>query len=300
MSDFSVIYDGHIHMDAAKTPDPQKFLSDFARAGMGGGLVLSPPPIGLPDSRGINIPAVKRMEMVRDFCEACGPTYFPCFWIDPIEKDAVSQVKLAKEMGMRALKVICTYHAPSAGLPVYREAVKYDLPILFHSGILWDGEDSGRYNRPCEFECMLEAPGVRFALAHISWPWTDECVALYGKLQNGGRIYGKSVDFYIDNSPGTPDIFRRNVYRNFAFVGYDLTDKLIFGADTNIHNYNWEWAKYMLDFDRETFADLNEEFQKFNGYLALEQVRKGGQKPDLNRLFENSIHRNLLRFIGEI
>jgi predicted TIM-barrel fold metal-dependent hydrolase len=201
---------------------------------------------------------------------------------------------------MRVLKVICSRHAPSAGLPVYQEAAKYDLPVLFHAGILWDGLESGKYNRPCEFECLQEVYGLRFALAHIAWPWTDECVALFGKLQNGCRSYGRKLDFYIDDSPGTPDIFRRQVFRNFAFIGYDLTDKLIFGVDSNVHNYNWEWGKYMLDFDREMFADLNEEFKTFNGYLAVESFKDGGERPDLNRLFENSIHKNLLRFLGEI
>ncbi|MBR7130769.1 MAG: hypothetical protein IKC82_02105 [Lentisphaeria bacterium] len=293
-----IIYDGHIHIGVNRPMDPAKFLADSARAGIGGGLVLSPPPVGLPDAHGVDIPAKERMIMTRDFCEACGKTFFPCFWIDPIEKDAVSQVKLARQMGMRALKVICSHHAPSAGLPVYQEAAKYDLPILFHSGILWDGMESGKYNRPCEFECLQEVYGIRFALAHIAWPWTDECVALFGKLQNGCRNYGRKVDFFIDASPGTPDIYRKQVFRNFAFLGYDLTDRLISGIDSNIHNYNWEWGKYMLEFDRKMFADLNEEFRNFNGYLALESFR-GSERPDLNRLFENSIHKNLLRFIGE-
>ena len=298
MSENSIVYDGHIHIGVNKELNAKKFLSDSAKAGIGGGLVLSPPPPGLPDSRGVHISALQRMIMTRDFCTECGKTFYPCFWIDPIEPGAVEQVKLAKEMGMRALKVICSYHAPSAGLPVYKEAAKYDLPILFHSGILWDGEESGKYNRPCEFECLQEVYGLRFALAHISWPWTDECVALFGKLQNGCRSYGRKLDFYIDDSPGTPDIFRRQVFRNFAFVGYDLTDRLIFGVDSNVHDYNWQWGKYMFDFDREMFADLNEEFKTFNGYLAVESFKNG--RPDLNKLFENSIHKNLLRFLGEI
>ena len=106
------------------------------------------------------------------------------------------------------------------------------------------------------------------------------------------------MEFFIDDSPGTPDIFRRQVFRNFAFVGYDLTDHLIFGADSNVHDYNWEWAKYMMDFDRDMFADLNEEFKNFNGYLAT-ACFKDGKRPDLNKLFQNSISENLLRFISE-
>lgn len=295
-----IVYDAHIHIGAKRACDPQAFLAASSAAGIGGGLILSIPPAGSPESFGESVPAKERMIKVREFCEACGPTYYPCFWIDVLEKDAVEQVKLAKEMGMRALKIICSHHAPSAGIPVYREAAKYDLPILFHSGILWDGVDSGNFNRPCDFECMLEAPGVTFALAHISWPWTDECIALFGKIRHASGTYKKNIRFFIDDSPGTPDIYRRDVFRNFALLGYDLSDCLLFGVDSNVHTYNTEWAKYTLDFDREMFASLNDEFQNFDGYL-LKAVfdLQGKKRPDLNDWFNNSVSRNLLRFIGE-
>lgn len=296
-----IVYDGHIHCSPTKPSYAADFLEKSSKAGIGGGLVLSIPPVGNPDAHGVNIPAVERMIQVREFCEACGPTFYPCFWIDVLEKDAVSQVKKAKEMGMRALKVICSHHAPSAGIPVYREAVKYDLPILFHSGILWDGVDSGNYNRPCEFECMLEVPGVTFALAHISWPWTDECVAFYGKMLHANRAFNKNIRLFIDDAPGTPDIYRRNVFRNFALLGYDLSETLIFGVDSNTADYNYEWAEYTLGFDQELFASLNDEFQKFDGYLAKAVFEKQNKKrPDLNDWFTNSVSRNLLRFLGEI
>ena len=57
MEENSIIYDGHIHMSINKPLDAKKFLSDSSRSGIGGGLVLSQPPIGLPDARGIDIPA---------------------------------------------------------------------------------------------------------------------------------------------------------------------------------------------------------------------------------------------------
>ena len=295
-----IVYDSHIHIGAKRPQDPAKFLEDAAAAGIGGGLILSIPPAGMPEAFGVNLSAKERMINVRQFCEACGPTYYPCYWIDVLEKDAVEQVRLAREMGMKALKVICSYHAPSAGIEVYREAAKYDLPILFHSGIVWDGVNSGNFNRPCEFECMLDAPGVTFALAHISWPWTDECIALFGKIRSASNTYKKNIRFFIDDSPGTPDIYRTNVFRNFALLGYDLSDTLLFGVDSNVHTYNVEWAKYTLEFDRQMFASLNDEFQNFDGYLVKAVFEYSGKKrPDLNDWFTNSVSRNLLRFLGE-
>ena len=148
---------------------------------------------------------------------------------------------------------------------------------------------------------MLEAPGCRFALAHISWPWTDECIALYGKLQAAGRTCGKDVEMFIDCSPGTPDIYRHDVFRKFALLGYDLSDTLIFGVDSNVHNYDIPWGRYTLEFDRQLFTELDEEYQNFHGYL-LEAVfeRQGKTRPSQKQVFENAVSRNLLRFIGEI
>ena len=33
-------------------------------------------------------------------------------------------------------------------------------------------------------EAGFDIPGLRFCCAHISWPWCEECVAVYGKFLN--------------------------------------------------------------------------------------------------------------------
>ena len=63
-------------------------------------------------------------------------------------------------------------------MEVFRTISQADRPILFHSGILWDGKPSGPYNHPAGFESLLEVDGLRFCLAHISWPWCDELIAV--------------------------------------------------------------------------------------------------------------------------
>ena len=108
------------------------------------------------------------------------------------------------------------------------------------------------------------------------------------------------MDFFIDDCPGTPDIYRKDVFRKFALLGYDLSDSLIFGVDTNVHTYNAPWAKYTLEFDRKTFAELNDEVQNFKGYFLEESFdNQGLPRPDQNQVFRNSVSRNLLRFLGE-
>ena len=97
-----LVYDGHIHM-ADRPVNVPDFLNRIHSAGIDGGLVISVAPAGLPDAHGANIPAKERMIGVRDFCEKCGKNFYPCFWIDVLEKDAVEQVKMAKEMGYKTV-----------------------------------------------------------------------------------------------------------------------------------------------------------------------------------------------------
>ena len=66
--------------------------------------------------------------------------------------------------------------------PVYEKIQQLKVPILFYSGILSGNRDSSRFCRPVNFEVMIDLPKIRFALAHIGWPWTDECIAVAGRF----------------------------------------------------------------------------------------------------------------------
>ena len=74
---------------------------------------------------------------------------------------------------------------------------------------MWDGKPSGPYNRPVGFESLLEVQGLRFCMAHVSWPWCDELVAVYGKVLNGyTNRRDLTVEMFVDITPGTPPIYR--------------------------------------------------------------------------------------------
>ena len=105
----------------------------------------------------------------------------------------------------------------------YRRAQELGVPILFHSGILWSWGDTSRFCRPCEFEVLMEYPRVRFALAHISWPWTDECLAVVGKISHMRRARGyEGPQAFVDLTPGTPPVYREEALRRaLAYVGED-------------------------------------------------------------------------------
>ena len=271
-----MILDGHIHTNPGKV-DRQAFLGRLKAAGINGGAVISIS----PDSLGISGKKLKAAERLDNLIAWTGPhpSLYPFFWIDPLEEDALKQVKAAVMRKVAGFKVICNrfYPGDRKAMAVYSAIAKAGKPILFHSGILWDGRNSAKYNRPGEFEALLDIDGLKFALAHISWPWCDEHIAVYGKFLNAyTRRPGLSVEMFIDITPGTPGIYRREALTKLFTVGYDVENNVIFGTDSETNDYNYRWAREWVRRDRLIFKDI------------------GLGRGVLNKIYSE----NLLRFVG--
>lgn len=262
-----MILDGHIHIHSTQTRR-DLFLARMAEAGVDGGVVLSAfPETWSEDAR----PFEERLEHVLTICQGM-PLLFPFLFIDPAAENAVRQVECAVEAGVAGFKAICNKFYPSDPrcMEVYRAIAAANKPVLFHSGILWDGLNaSGRYNRPVEFEPLLSIPGLRFALAHISWPWCDECVAVYGKfdqaMRTGATGGGRML---IDNTPGTPKIYREDALRKVIGTGYQVLDSLFFGTDNMVEDYNVAWARDWIQTDRAIYRGLGLDEQQMEDVFA--------------------------------
>ncbi|NMA95802.1 MAG: hypothetical protein GX974_07160, partial [Clostridiales bacterium] len=163
---------------------------------------------------------------------------------------------------------------------VYEEIANRNLPILFHSGILYDGKNaSGNFNKPTEFEILLSIDNLRFAMAHISWPWTDECIAVYGKFNSARRresIGAPSAEMFIDISPGTPPIYRKDALEKLLLTGYDIENNVLWGVDSSVNNYVADYAIRVAESDDKIFSEL--------------KIPKETK--------EKIYFRNLLRFVG--
>lgn len=250
-----MILDGHIHlMDATQPREP--FLQQLAAGGAMGGLLISLP----PDTFIAPAPALpfqRRLDHLLRWVDG-QPLLFPFFWIDPLEEDALGQVAMAAPQ-VAGFKVICDRYFPWEARPleVFAAIAQIGKPILFHSGILWDGKASSRYNRPAEFEALLTIPGLRFSLAHISWPWCDELIAVYGKYAAVFRSRAeRAAEMFIDLTPGTPPIYRRDALTKLLTVGYDVWDNLIFGTDSLATPDIIDVLPSGLARDRQIFTDL--------------------------------------------
>ncbi len=251
-----MILDGHIHI-FEKTDNHEACMQRLELAGVDGGIILSLPPDSFQKLAPTGT-ASERLEDLFSWCEA-GNNLFPFFWIDPVEANAVAQVNMAVERGVVGFKVICDRYYPGdrRALPVFRKIAEHQRPILFHSGILWDGKPSSIYNRPAGFEALLEIKGLRFALAHIGWPWCDELIAVYGKFLSAARLEPDSaVEMFIDLTPGTPPLYRRDALTKLLTVGYDITRNMIFGTDCSTNDYNVEKAGEWIARDTAIYQDL--------------------------------------------
>jgi predicted TIM-barrel fold metal-dependent hydrolase len=135
------------------------------------------------------------------------------------------------DLGLRGVKMIPDHWSPTDELvlPVYEKLRELGKPIQFHSGILYGFGDSSRFCRPVLYEALVNFPGLRFSLAHIGWPWVDECIAVYGRFRAAAGYKTEACQMWIDTCRGTPDAWREEALRKAVpFCG---VERLMFGVD---------------------------------------------------------------------
>jgi predicted TIM-barrel fold metal-dependent hydrolase len=138
-----------------------------------------------------------------------------------------------QEMGYVGLKITPDHWYPwDERLKAFWERMS-DLHarILFHTGILYGFEDGSRFCRPVHLEVLVHYPNIHFAMAHISWPWCEECLAVMGRMRAAARD-GRVWQSYVDLTPGTPRHIRKQALANaIHFCG---PERLMFGTDCSL------------------------------------------------------------------
>ncbi len=270
------IIDCHTH--AMNNPiDTQKLLLNLDKSGVWGTCIFSCDPIYTIKKLGISFE--ERLEEVLTWTNAAPERLFPVMWIHPDEEDLYANIQKAVDGGVVAFKMICSnyYVYEPKSMKLLSAIAEMGKPVFFHSGILWDGEVSSSYNRPLNWEHLLKIKKLRFSMGHCSWPWHDECIALYGKFLNGLTRADNSSEMFFDITPGTPRIYRRDLLTKLLTIGYDVPDNIFFGTDSMIDNYNnGGWVSSWIEFDNKIYDELN----------ISERVR--------NKIYNE----NIMRFLG--
>ena len=266
-----------IHIHAHNTPPaPECLLNNLERAGIYGGCIFSNRPLRSDIKRGTSFE--ERLKEVLDWTRGYEERLFPVLWIHPYEENIIENISKAAAWGIAGFKIICDdfYVYEEKCLEVLRKIASLDKPVFFHSGILWDGKESSKFNRPVNWEALVNIEGLRFSMGHCSWPWVDECIALYGKFLNAS-VLRKSAEMFFDITPGTPEIYRRELLEKLYTIGYDVGHNVMFGTDCGAEAYSCAWADKWLGIDGN----------------ILEQI--GVSKEYIDHLYCN----NLLRFLGK-
>jgi predicted TIM-barrel fold metal-dependent hydrolase len=194
------------------------------------------------------------VDIITGICSADPSRLLGFAWIEPPMSGAVDHVRKAADNGLRGFKMIPDHWYPyeERFFPVYEAIQETRLPIIFHSGILYGNADSSRFCRPVFYEVMLHFPKVKFALAHISWPWTDECIAVAGRMRAAVDYEGDRSQMYIDTTRGTPDYYRVDALEKaLRFCG---PSRLIYGSDDRAPG-DLTRARLGVDKDRAIICD---------------------------------------------
>ncbi len=284
-------FDAHVHLMKLGA-DPQSYLERLEQAGINGSNVFSVPPLQYR-KLDCDLSFENRMKDVLRFTEGHRDILFPVLWIHPDEDGICERVFEAVENGICAFKIICNnfYIYEDKGIRLLEQIAKTGKPVMFHSGILWDGNVSSAYNRPMNWECCLEIDKLKFSLAHCSWPWYDECIALYGKFLSAyGLRPDVSAEMFLDLTPGTPEPYRRDLLTKIHTVGYDIKRNILFGTDCRAEDYNPVWTKRWLGIDDKIYDEIgldddtreciySRNLKRFLG-LSSETVQYKPKKPD--------------------
>jgi len=152
--------------------------------------------------------------------------------VDPwMGKVALEEIRRIKDLGLHGLGEFNParqhfYPNDTRFYPLWEEAQKLGLPILFHSGMAAAGAGTPggmgfklKYGQPIYLDDVAaDFPELKIICAHPSWPWQEEALA----------IARHKLNFYIDISGWAPKYFPQELVHHMNSL---LQDKVLFGSD---------------------------------------------------------------------
>ncbi|MGD0089360.1 MAG: amidohydrolase family protein [Planctomycetota bacterium] len=177
-------------------------------------------------------------------------------WINPTLPGAAELAAEALEtLGFAGIKIIPDHwYAWEERLePFWDRMNALRASILFHTGILYAHDDGSRFCQPLHLEKLVHYPRIRFAMAHVSWPWCEECLAVMGRMRAAANYDVQGWQSYVDLTPGAPKHVRKQVIANT--IEYCGAERVMFGSDSTLPG-TLAYQKEMLDRDLQYFDSL--------------------------------------------
>jgi predicted TIM-barrel fold metal-dependent hydrolase len=244
-----------VHIHTRGTEDGNKILKAMDQVGLERVVLFSVPPHRSEEAKAQDKPHQVVLDTIADLVKVDPERLIGFAWIEPTLPDAVDAVTYAFEQKtLRGVKMIPNhwYPADERAQACYAKINEYGKPMLFHTGILWGTSDTSQYCRPAFYEIMLHYPKIRFAMAHMSWPWTDECFAVCGKFRAAGGYKVENWRVYADITSGAPRIWKVDAMRKgLAYMG---DTQFVYGSDC-FEAENPEALRHNLDMDRDILRE---------------------------------------------
>lgn len=143
--------------------------------------------------------------------------------------------------------------------PIYELALKYDLPVVIHSGDTFSTKGLLKYAHPLEVdELAFKYPDVKFIIAHFGDPWIMDAAEVASKNKNvyvdiSGLIVGNQSDcdrFKVEE-------FTSHIRRGLVYL--DNYKKVLFGTDWPLVSF-----EAYLNFMKELIPKVHHEDVFFN------------------------------------
>jgi len=153
--------------------------------------------------------------------------------MDPNREDAEKELENAfKNLKLKGLKLnlsrLKMYPMDERLVPLYDLCLKYNKPVIFHSGVSLEPDCEMRFSKPLEFETLAQKyKDLRICLAHFGWPWVQDTAMLMLKFHN---VYTDTALLYFDSAR---EFYKRVFTHDLAITWIDrsLRHQIMFGSN---------------------------------------------------------------------
>ncbi len=160
--------------------------------------------------------------------------------------------RCAEELGLRGLGELNPgrqhfFPNDQRFYPLWEEAVRHNLIVLFHTGMLGAGAGTPggmgfklKYTRPVPYidDVAADFPDLKIISAHPSWPWQEESLA----------VCRHKTNVYLDLSGWAPRYFPPSLVQ---YAGSIIQDRVLFGSDWPVITPE----RWMQEFGQLTIKD---------------------------------------------
>ena len=228
-----MIIDAHTHVGRWQTTSSfeeilERLLQEMGKAGVDKSLVIA-----WIKNDGNNVSTEKLVEMIqgKERLYAIGS-------IDLENHEATDTDQLEKwlkEKKIVGIKIYLGYQHvypyEEKCQPVYELCLKYDAPVVFHTGDTLAGTVPNpkiKYAHPIHIdETATDFPNLKIIIAHLGNPWLTDCAEILYKNEN---VYADISGLVIGDDLASPygDLMRSRIKELIAYAG---ENKLLYGTD---------------------------------------------------------------------